>query len=179
MVYSTVHVRPEQLEDYEAIAHLYTEAFDGNDEAELVERIRSSDRYCPSLTLVAEWDGIVVGHLMLSHADLIGTEVFKILILAPMAVTPEMQNRAIGSTLMRRAVAIADDQGEPLINVLGHPNFYPRFGFKKASLYGIEPPFAFPDEAFMVLRLNSYQSHIRGKLQYPPTFNALLSEPAP
>jgi putative acetyltransferase len=176
MVYTTVHVRSEQPEDYDAIAHIYAEAFGGTDEAQLVERIRLSDRYCPDLTLVAEWGGVVAGHLMLSHADLIGQDTFRILILAPMAVTPEMQNRAIGSTLMRRAVAIADDKGEPLINVLGHPNFYPRFGFKKASLYGIEPPFAFPDEAFMMLRLNTYQSHIRGKLQYPPAFDALLSE---
>lgn len=176
MIHAPVQIRPEQPEDYDAIAHVHTQAFNGPDEANLVQRIRMSDRYIPELTLVAEWDGVVVGHLMLSYADLVGKDTVKILILAPMAVLPEMQNRAIGSSLMRRAVAIADDRGEPLINLLGHPHFYPRFGFKRASLYGIEPPFPFPDEAFMVLRLGTYQSHLRGKVQYPPAFDALLSE---
>ncbi|MEM7770956.1 MAG: N-acetyltransferase [Cyanobacteria bacterium P01_E01_bin.6] len=176
MIHSTINIRQEQPEDYEAIAHIYTEAFGGADEATLVQRIRTSDRYIPELALVAEWDDLVVGHLMLSYADLVGKDTFKILILAPMGVLPEMQNRAIGSSLMRRAVAIADDRGEPLINLLGHPTFYPRFGFKKASMYGIEPPFSFPDDAFMVLLLGTYQSHLRGKLRYPSAFDALLSE---
>lgn len=179
MIHTTVHIRPEQPEDYDAIAQVHTQAFGGTDEAALVERIRASDRYIPDLALVAEWEGMVVGHLMMSDADLVGKDTVTILILAPMAVLPEMQNRAIGSSLIRRAVAIADDRGEPLINVLGHPTFYPRFGFKKASLYGIEPPFAFPDEAFMVLRLSTYQSHLRGTLRYPPAFDALLSEGQP
>jgi len=175
MIYTTLHIRPEKLEDVDAITQVHLQAFGGDDEAELVHAIRLSDRYIPELALVAEWEGVVVGHLMISYADLVGNDTYQIPILAPMGVVPEMQNRAIGSSLMRRAVAIADDRGEPLINLLGHPQFYPRFGFKRASLYGIEPPFAFPDEAFMVLRLTQYQSRLSGKLVYPPAFNAILT----
>lgn len=178
MIYATLQIRPEQPEDHDAITQVYVQAFSSSDEAQLVSAIRTSDRYIPELTLVALWQDVVVGHLMISYADLIGDETFTIPILAPMAVIPEMQNRAIGSSLMRRVVAIADDRGEPLINVLGYPQFYSRFGFKPASLYGIEPPFAFPDEAFMVLRLGHYQSHLRGKLMYPPAFDAILSSPS-
>ncbi|MGB3491263.1 MAG: N-acetyltransferase [Elainellaceae cyanobacterium] len=175
MIYTTLNIRQEQPEDYEAIAQVHEQAFCGHNEAELVNAIRMSDRFIPELSLVAEWEGVVVGHLIISYADLVGKDTYKLPILAPMGVVPEMQNRAVGSSLMRKAVAIADARGESLINLLGHPQFYPRFGFKRASLYGIEPPFAFPDEAFMVRILSQYQSHLRGKLMYPPAFNAILT----
>jgi putative acetyltransferase len=164
-------VRPETPGDYEAIDDLLRSAFGQADESELVRLLRASDDYVPDLTLVAEEDGQIVGHIMFSYVTLKNDEEFRVLSLAPMAVTPERQRRGIGGALVEAGLERADDRREPLVIVLGHPTYYPRFGFEPARRHGIEPPSTdIPDDAFMVRRLSRYSERHRGRVAYPPAF---------
>jgi putative acetyltransferase len=164
-----LRIRPERPDDYDAIARVTAAAFERENEARLVELVRASENYVPELSLVAEEDGEIVGHTMLSYARLTGDEELDILVLAPVSVTPERQQQGIGSALVEAAIELADARGEPLINLLGHPNYYPRFGFESARALGIEPPDPrIADAAFMVRKLSSYHPRYRGRLVYPP-----------
>jgi len=164
-------VRPETPSDYEAIDELLRSAFDGADESQLVRSLRASDNYVPDLALVAEENDQVVGHIVFSYATLKDDEEFRVLALAPMAVTPGLQRRGIGGALVEAGLERADDRGEPLVIVVGHPTYYPRFGFEPARRHGIEPPSAdFPDDAFMVRRLSGYSERQRGRVVYPAAF---------
>ena len=164
-------VRPEIPSDFETIDELLTSAFGGADESQLVRLTRASDNYVPDLALVAEENGQVVGHIMFSYITLKNDEEFRVLALAPMAVTPDRQSRGIGGALVEAGLERADDRRESLVILVGHPTYYPRFGFEPASRYGIEPPSAdIPDDAFMVRRLSRYSERHRGRVVYPPAF---------
>jgi putative acetyltransferase len=161
-------VRPERPFDYEAIDVVVREAFDspGDPEVLMVRRIREHDGYLPSLALVADDEGEIVGHIMLSY---VGLGPHNVLQLAPLSVRPSHQNRGIGEALTRDALMRADEALEPLVIVLGHPNYYPRFGFEPAKQLGIEPPDdAIPDEAWMAKRLSSYDPSLRGVVDFGP-----------
>lgn len=162
-------IRPETPQDHAAIARVVAAAFGRADEARLVEALRDAGHLVPELTLVAEDAGEVVGHVMQSYVTLRGDEDRRVLALAPLSVTPERQSDGIGSALTRATVRLADLRGEPLIVLLGHPTYYPRFGFQNARALGVEPPTPdFPDAAFMVKRLSSYDAAYRGTVVYPP-----------
>jgi len=164
-------VRPETPSDYEAIDELLRSAFGGADESQLVRSLRASDNYVPDLALVAEENGQVVGHIVFSYITLKGDEEFRVLALACMAVTPGRQRRGIGGALVEAGLERCEDRGEPLAIVVGHPTYYPRFGFEPARRHGIEPPSAdFPDDAFMVRRVSGYSERQRGRVVYPPAF---------
>lgn len=163
-----MRIRREQSDDFDAIHEIVEAAFGQPDEAELVRRLRASDVYVPELALVAEIDGQILGHIMLTYADLDGR---RVLSLAPLAVKPGRQRDGIGISLTKEALARADERGEPLVIVLGHAEYYPRFGFEPARRHGIEPPDPqIPDEVFMVVRLRSYDPTLRGRITYPPAF---------
>ena len=123
-------IRPEQPLDYQGIAETILQAFEQDNEVRLVEEIRNSDRYIPDLSLIAEVDGVIVGHILFSYIDLISEVTYKILGLAPLAVRSHFQNQGIGSALVREGLTKADAMGESMAIVLGHPQFYTRFGFK-------------------------------------------------
>jgi putative acetyltransferase len=166
-----VIIRPERPEDAATLRRVHVAAFPTAAEADLVERIRASDGFVPELSLLAEdEDGSVIGHVLLSYVSLAGEPV---LALAPMAVLPMWQGRGVGSALVVAALDAAEVREEPLVVVLGHPWFYPRFGFRRASRYGIFPSAHWPDAAFMVKPLTRNRAELRGKVIYPPAFDGL------
>ncbi len=167
-----LRIRPERPADRAAIAEVTAAAFGKQREARLVDAIRASDGFVPELSLVGELDGEVVGHVMLSYIGLEGDS-RRLLELGPMSVAPDRQRGGIGSALVRKALRLADERGEPLVLVLGHPWYYPRFGFGRASELGITPPSAdVPDEAFMAVTLSRYDGGIRGRVVLPPAWAA-------
>jgi putative acetyltransferase len=161
-------IRPEEPADYDAIARVVEAAFGRPDEARLVERLRADRHVVPQLTLVAEDAGDIVGHVLQSYVTLHGDEDRRVLALAPLSVAPAQQHAGIGSALMEETLRLADALGEPRIVLLGHPEYYPRFGFENARALGIDPPSpAFPDAAFMARRLTAYDARYRGTVLYP------------
>jgi putative acetyltransferase len=90
-----------------------------------------------------------------------------------MSVAPDRQRTGIGSALVNEALRRADERGEPLVLVLGHPGYYPRFGFGRASTLGITPPDPeIRDEVFMAIPLRAYDPALRGRVTFPPAFSA-------
>ncbi len=166
-----MNIRCETLTDYPAIAQVNTLAFGQDNEAKLVERIRHSDRYIPELSLVAEIEGMVVGHILFSYIDLANKQTLQVLGLAPLAVYPQFQRQGIGSALIKAGLEIAEANKEAIVIVLGHPEFYTRFGFQTSVIYGIESPFPVPEEFFMVKPLQNYHKKCKGKVVYPPAFD--------
>lgn len=166
-------IRSETQADYPAIAQIHKLAFGREEEADLVEKIRNSQYYIPQLTLIAEVNNSVVAHSMLSYINLVGEQTFQVIGLAPIAVHPDFQNQGIGSALVNAGLNQANVLGETLIVVLGHSQFYSRFGFKPSVDFGIESPFPVPEDVFMVKSLANYQSKYRGKIVYPESFQSL------
>jgi putative acetyltransferase len=164
-----LRIRAEVPADREAISAVTDAAFGKPLEAQMVEAIRQSDGFVPELSLVAEADGRIVGHLMLSYVGLEG-QGRRLLELAPMSVHPDWQRRGVGSALIQEALRIADERREPLVLVLGHPTYYPRFGFRPASEIGLAAPGDFPDDVFMAVPLQAYEPEIRGRVVFPPAF---------
>lgn len=169
----SMNLRCEHYSDHQAIAELNRLAFERENETRLVQAIRDSDRYVPELSLVAELDGAIVGHILFSYIDLVGQTNLQVLGLAPVAVRPEFQRQGIGSTLVQAGLEAAEARGEWMVVVLGNPQFYSRFGFESSVSCGIEPPFPVPEEIFMVKPLKNYQEGHRGKIVYPPAFNGV------
>ena len=170
-------VRRETAADHEAVRHLLAEAFAGPAEARLVDMLRARGDHLPDLALVAEVEGQVVGHIFFSRVlveDRATGTATPALALAPVAVAPAHQRTGIGGALVRAALEKAAQHPEAAVVVLGHPEYYPRFGFRPASRFGIEPPWPdIPDEAFLVLPLPAYTEACRGVVVYPSAFDAV------
>lgn len=166
-------VRPETPADRDAVREVQETAFGEVREAELVDAVRASDRYVPELSLVAEEDGEVVGHVMLSYVDLGDA---RVLCLAPVGVRPERQGRGIGGALVREALQLADERGEPLVVLIGNPAYYGRFGFRPAEELGLEHPTPVAPGVFQAIPLAAYDPRLRGRLVYPPAFD-VVAEP--
>ena len=168
-------VRTETPADHEAVARVVTEAFEGDGEARLIEVIRASADHLPDLSLVAEIDGEVVGHILFSRVVVDDRETgttTPALALAPMAVAPAHQRAGVGSALVREGLVRAASRPEAAVIVLGHAEYYPRFGFRPASGFGITPPWPdIPDDAFLVLPLPAWTDACRGVVVYPPVFH--------
>lgn len=146
-------------------------AFGRANEARLVELLRAPETYIPELALVAEENDTIVGHIMTTYVTLEGESTRRLLSLAPVSVVPERQRDGIGGALMRESIARADAMSEPLIVLLGHPSYYPRFGFESARVLGIEPASPqYADAAWMARKLSKYDAKYRGRVVYPGAF---------
>ncbi len=168
-----VSIRLERSGDEAAIYEVNRLAFNGEGEPKLVDAIRASDGFIPDLSLVAEQDGQIVGHVLFSRAA-IRTESrdIPVLVLAPIAVVPELQNQGIGSKLIQAGLERARELDEKIVLLVGHPWYYPRFGFKPARPLGIDYPTPIREEVFMVLELTpGALEGIRGTVAFPPTFD--------
>jgi predicted N-acetyltransferase YhbS len=140
-------------------------------EHEMVARLRRSDAFVPELSLVAE-DDEIVGHILLTKVKIKKEDFTKeSLALAPVSVLPDYQNKGVGKRLMTEALRVAKESGFQSVIVLGHPAYYPKFGFKPASQWGIQAPFEVPDDVFMALELVDHAlDGISGVVEYPRAF---------
>jgi len=173
-----IEIRPESVDDHSAVREVNLLAFGGEDEAQLVETLRKSDDFIPELSLVAIDQGRVVGHIMFSLISIETPEnAVSALALAPMAVRPELQNHGIGSELVRHGLKECRHLGHKVVVVIGHPDYYPRFGFYSARANGLEAPFQVSDEAFLVYELiPGALDGIGGTVKYPPAFGEATEE---
>lgn len=153
---------------YEAVkaAFASAERSDGN-EQDLVAALRNSDSFVPQLSLVAEEDGNIVGHILFTKADVGG---HSVLALALLSVLPSHQRRGIGLALMAEGHRIAKELGFAYSVVLGHAGYYPRAGYRAASHFGIKAPFDVPDENFMALQLDPGAESLHGVIRYDAAF---------
>ena len=167
-------IRPETPADYSAVYELNRVAFDGRDaEPRLVEAIRRAEGFIPELSLVAEEGGAVVGHILFSPIIVaIDRGEVPALSLAPMAVRPDRQRRGIGSALVRHGLAECGRLGHRIVIVVGHAEFYPRFGFSSALAQNLACPFGNCGEAWMALELvpGALQG-VWGTVKYPKAFD--------
>ena len=166
-------VRPERPEDFAAARAVHDRAFgEGSSEGGLVDALRAERAHVPELCLVAvEGDDVVVGHVFFSRARLESGH--EALALAPMAVLPERQNAGVGSRLVEASLHAARATAFPLVVVLGHPAYYPRFGFAPAAELGVRAPWDVPPEAWMAYRLPAYEREARGLVTYARAFDAV------
>lgn len=166
-------IRPETDDDASAIRRVNEQAFGQPAEALLVEALRENG--ASLLSLVAENDNQVVGHILFSPAHIKSDESeTPAVALAPVAVLPDHQRKGVGTALILQGLAVLHDMGHGLVIVLGHPGYYPKFGFTPASRFGIRCPFEVPDEAFMALELREGAApRSGGVVRYRPEFDAL------
>lgn len=166
-----VAIRPERPDDAEAIREVNRRAFGGPSEADLVDALRARGR--PFISLVAvEPDGRIVGHIAFSPVTIGAEESSSGCVgLAPMAVIPELQRQGVGTRLVREGLAACRRHGQHVVVVVGHPEYYPRFGFVPASRFDLTCEFPTPDEAFMAMELRQDAlAGRRGRVRYHPAF---------
>jgi putative acetyltransferase len=169
-----VKIRPETPADRDTIRTINEQAFGHALTADLVDVIRATDRFVPDLSLVAESEGLALGHVLLSYVD-IEPGAHRVLQVGPLGVVPSHQRRGVGSALMEEAIRLAEEREEQLLLLEGNPAYYERFGFGRSDEIGIEPPpAALGPQYFLVRTLSAYDPTLRGRAVYPPeTFGTL------
>lgn len=172
---SDVAIRREARGDERAIFDLNVRAFPQPDEAKLVDALRAANAV--TVSLVAERDGRIAGHILFSPVRVEGQGTsFVALGLAPMAVEPERQRDGIGSLLVRAGLDACRDAGHTVVFVLGHPDYYPRFGFEPAAPRGLFYADTSRDysSAFFVTELaRGALADRRGAVHFRPEFDGL------
>jgi putative acetyltransferase len=165
---TTVEIREERPEDADAIRAVNDRAFGGEAEGRIVDALRLADAL--TLSLVAAVGGAVVGHVAFSPVQagsgVTGTG------LAPVAVLPQHQRRGIGSALIQTGLARLAAGGTPFVVVLGHPEYYPRFGFEPARRHGMRCEWNVPDDTFMIRIFRAVPEGVSGLARYRPEFSA-------
>jgi len=169
----TIKIRPELPEDFQKVRHINIEAFDTEAEANLIEALRNSG--IPLISLVAEVNGELVGYILFSPVTLAeDNSIIPIAGLAPMAVVPKCQRKGIGSMLVEEGIRCCKEAGYAAVVVLGHPDYYPQFGFAPSVKYGIKSQYDVPDEVVMVKELKEGAlANCSGTVKYHEIFNQL------
>jgi len=174
----TVNIRKENSFDHNWVIQLTEKAFETleiseHNEGQLVEKLRKAPTFIDELSLVAELNGQVVGHILFTPIVIEnGTQQFQSLILAPVSVLPEYQKMGIGGQLIRAGHQRAKELGFQSAILLGHPEYYPRFGYKPASTYGIKTQIPLPsDDVFMAIEITEGGlAGVSGMVIFPPEF---------
>jgi len=171
-------IRQETKNDHKEVFRLIESAFIDADFADhteqfLVERLRKSDAFIPELSMIAEIEGKIVGHILLTKLKIKNDSTeFDSLALAPVSVMPEFQGKGIGGKLILKSHKKAKELGYKSIVLLGHEKYYPRFGYEQADKYGIELPYEVPKENCMVIELvKNGLLGVNGMVEYPKEFN--------
>ena len=167
----TVTIRPETADDFAPIREVIRLAFGQDDEGRLVDALRAGGHV--QVSMLAEEDGRVVGHILFSELSIVEADrVIESVSLAPLAVAPSHQRRGIGSRLVTEGLRACRDVGCESVVVLGHPEYYPRFGFSAERALPLRSPYAGP--AFMAMELvPGALEGVSGEVRYPPPFEAL------
>ncbi|KMK74348.1 GNAT family N-acetyltransferase [Alkalihalobacillus pseudalcaliphilus] len=173
----TIDIRQEKSTDYQETLAVVQQAFlneeySNKSEHLLVSKLRKSAAFIPELSLIAFDETTIVGHILLTKITIEydGKKVNS-LALAPVSVLPAYQKKGIGSHLIRTALEKAKELHYDSVIVLGHPQYYPKFGFQKASKWGIQAPFDVTDDSFMALELaKDSLENVRGTVVYPKAF---------
>lgn len=163
-------VRRELPSDVDVIHAVHAEAFDTPLEADLVTALRKDVGWLPALSLVAEVAGAVVGHVACTRAHIGGLPALG---LGPLGVVPDRQRHGVGTALMHTVLGAADALGEPVVVLLGHTGYYPRFGFAPAAALGILPPDPAWGAHFQARPLTAYTPALRGDFVYAAPFRDL------
>lgn len=166
-------IRHEAPSDMAAIRFVNEKAFGGSSEANAIDALRA--RGAATLSLVAVIDDRVVGHLFFSPATIEAPDrSWPALGLAPLSVLPDYQRQGIGTALLRAGLGECRQLGHERIIVLGHADYYPRFGFMRASQHGIRSEWKVPEEAFMILELRpGALTGVTGVAKYQPEWNGV------
>ena len=170
-----IKIRKEEINDYDAVRMVNDLAFGQPDEGRIVDKLRVTCK--DTLSLVATSGDKIVGHIFFSPSIVLhGNSQIIGMGLAPMTVLPEFQKQGIGSLLVEEGLRRIKKTDCPFIIVLGHEHFYPRFGFERASKYGLEPQWdGVPDEAFMGIILDeSVMSGVSGVAKYRKEFDEAM-----
>ncbi len=168
-----IHVRPETPRDEQAIRHVNEVAFGRPNEADIADRVRASSGFVPDLSLVAVSGGQIVGHVMFSEATVQGDgNSWTVLALGPVAVLPAFQRKGVGTTVIETGLIRAAELGYRAVVLIGHPTYYPRFGFVPASRFGLKPAITVPDDVFMarLLRPDGLDG-VEGQFSFPKAFD--------
>ena len=170
-------IRQENNSDYQKVFDIVELAFANmefgdHDEQDLVNRLRKTDAFIPELSLVAEFEGKVVGHIMLTKIKIANEKQrFDSLVLAPVSVLPEFQNKGIGGKLIEEAHLKAKELGYKSVVLIGHENYYPKFGYELTSKYGIKLSFDAPEKNCMVIELvKNGLKGVNGITEFPKEF---------
>lgn len=165
-------IRPEQPSDSSAIREVIERSFGRPAEANLVAALRGIPGFDPALSLIAELNGRIVGHILFSPIAIESAlQSRPAMALAPVCVLPEYQGCGIGSGLILHGLRLCKLRGHGVVVVLGEPGYYGRFGFQRASLFGVRAPFVCPDDAFMLVEFQDDALHgVSGTVRYPKPF---------
>ena len=172
-----VFIRSERENDLEQITVVNNLAFNQPSEGLMILALRKNEKFIPELSLVAEIDSKIVGHILFFPINIIsGEKTYEVLSLAPMAVIPEYQRKGIGEKLVIEGLKKSKELGYKAVVVLGHPNYYPKFGFERASKWNIKPPVEdVPDEASMAIELKvGFLNDKAGVIEYPAEYYEAL-----
>lgn len=170
-------IRKEEERHYEQVFKLVEQAFENEEYSDhreqfLVERLRKSKNFVAELSLVAEIENRIVGYILLTKIKIINSNSsYNSLALAPIAVLPSYQGNGVGRHLIEFAHQKARELGFESIILLGHPTYYSKFGYSKASKFDIQLPFDVPDENCMAIELvENALKNVNGMVEYSKEF---------